>query len=670
MITFARMLAALAIISLTPFSAHAAPIGPDTLLKQEADTSSVPVLSKNVASLQSSYDRTGGNGDHGYYLSKDGGVGVLADMQGPGAIVRIWSANPSSRINIYIDDNPTPVVDMDFPKMFDNSTSPFTAPVSTHASGGSISYLPITYAKHCRVTLDNAPDLYYQVGYVTFPAGTDVRSFSLPLPDADQAALTATNAAWAALTVPASFTDLSASKTVAAGGTVDLGSYKGPGVIGKIRLSAPDASDAELRNLVLRAYFDGHATPDIEAPVADFFGNAYGRKPIATLPLTTATDGSFQASFPMPFAKSARFTLENGLKGATRIGWAVDFTKAAFDASRDGYFHATWSQAMDKARKPFPWVHVAGHRGKFVGVVQTMAGRGGLGFLEGDEQFRVDDQAMQPAQIGTQTVIAPWNGTGTEDCFNCGWYFNAGPVTLPTHGVQVRLDAGKINTFRWFITDAPTFQSSLDAQIEHSGANEFDDSYYSAVSYWYSNGPAVNDFKFPEASSLTPPQAVPVSVTLSHALEGEDLAGKAKASSGGAGGQGMMSFGRGWSNYNQLFWRADQVGATLTLTFTPPATGPVDLVGYFTKAIDYGQFSFTLNGKLLDTTLDAFNAGVIPAGPVDLGVVTLPDGPSTLVVAVTGKNGSATGYFFGLDALCFNPPGTKPVTIPNNPIEQ
>jgi hypothetical protein len=151
-------------------------------------------------------------------------------------------------------------------------------------------------------------------------------------------------------------------RSLAAGATLSLGTYTGPAVIQHVRMALPDASDADLRKLVIRGYFDGHATPDIEAPVADFFGNAYGRKPIGTLLITTSLDGSFQVNFPMPYGKSARFTIESGLKAPTRVAWAADVVKAPFNANSEGYFHATWTQEMTKFGHPHSWAHVTGQR--------------------------------------------------------------------------------------------------------------------------------------------------------------------------------------------------------------------------------------------------------------------------------------------------------------------
>ena len=431
-------------------------IGMDTLLRQESDISQLPQLTHWVSNLQSSYDRTGGNGDSGNYLSVTGGVGILADMNGPGAIVRIWSANPGSRLKIYIDDNPIPVIDTDFNKLFDGSLPPFEAPLAQTSSGGFYSYIPIPYTKHCRVTLDGAPGLYYHVNYVTFPPGTQVRPFALPLTTSEQAALAAAKAVWSDLTPPATLPGLTKMRSLLPEKTLPLGSYSGPGVVQQMRMALPDATAADLRRIVLRGYFDGHTVPDIEAPVSDFFGNAYGRKPFKTLLLTGAVDGSFAAKFPMPFGRTARFTLESGASHPLHVAWSADMAHAAFDPARDGYFHATWWQEKAKAGVEHTWARVTGQRGKFVGVVQTMAGLGNIGFLEGDEKFRVDDQPWGISKADS-SVIGPWNGTGTEDCFNSGWYFSSGPNSLPMNGVQVRDDSGLINCFRWFVLDAPTF---------------------------------------------------------------------------------------------------------------------------------------------------------------------------------------------------------------------
>jgi len=654
-------IAAFGLLALLPApTACSAPaiVGVDTLLRRETDLSQLPRLRDWTSSLQSSYDRGGGNGDAQNFLAKDGTTATLADMTGPGAVVRLWTANANGQLKIYIDDSPMAVVDMPFAKLFDGSLPAFAPPLTQTSSGGFYSYLPIPYAKHCRITVDNPQGLYYQVNYLTFAPNTPVRPFALPLTDADQAALRTAVRAWQSPASTLSAPDLAYSPravTLDAGKTQKLGEYRGPGTVCYLELVAPKSAD--LRRLVLRGYFDGHSAPDIEAPVADFFGSGYGRRPFTSLLLSQSETGTLEARFPMPFAHSARFTVENGTGSTLGVVWNVGMTREPFPSDAEGYFHAQWSQEITKRGLPHVWARVQGQRGHYVGIVQTMAGRG-LGFLEGDEQFRADAQTWGASKVPT-TVVGPWNGTGTEDCFNSGWYFDKGTNALPVNGALVRDEAGRmgrINAYRWFLNDAPVFQQSLDAQIEHGGANDAPNTYYSSVAYWYASGPTQPWSRPPPAAQIEPPRSpihLPV-LTLKDPVEGEALLSSAQATGGKVQTQDMGGFEGEWSGDSQLWWTDGKVGDTLTLTL-PPRPGAHDLVAYFTQAADYGQFTFALNGQPVGGVYDAYHDGVVASGPIPLGRVTLPDGPSRLVVTIHGKNAAATGALLGLDALVLKP---------------
>ncbi|MBV9849035.1 MAG: DUF2961 domain-containing protein, partial [Armatimonadetes bacterium] len=430
----------------------------------------------------------------------------------------------------------------------------------------------------------------------------------------------------------------------------------GPGVVRLVQVSAPDADDLSLRRLVLRAYFDGHKTADVAAPLSDFFGNAYGRGRDFQSLLVRRQGGIWQARFPMPFGHSARFTLENGNGRPVTVQWAEDVEKRPFLPGQVGYFHAQWRQEVTRRGVPHVWASVQGRRGHFVGVVQTMAGPQGLGFLEGDDQFRVDGETWLPSQVKT-TVIGPWNGTGTEDCFNSGWYFSGGPNALPMNGALVREDAGRINAYRWFVNDAPDFQSSLDAQIEHGGANDAPGVYYSSISYWYDDGSVAGEPAMPPAPQIalpSPPTPTP-SFKIPGAIEGESLLNSARATGGQVVVQDMDASPGRWSGDRQLFWIGTKSGDTLMLPVTPPAAGTYDLIGYFTEAADYGRFTFSLAGHPLPLTVDLYHDGVIPSGPLLLGRVRLPTGSNPLVVTVAGKNPASQNTLFGLDALLLLP---------------
>ena len=114
---------------------------------------------------------------------------VLADMDGPGCVVRIWSANPADagKIHIYLDEAKDPVIEAPLAdllggkwktKIGEQETTPFPDPIACERSRGFNLYFPIAYAKHCKITIDK-PDIYYHVDYRSYPKGTEVETFSL-----------------------------------------------------------------------------------------------------------------------------------------------------------------------------------------------------------------------------------------------------------------------------------------------------------------------------------------------------------------------------------------------------------------------------------------------------------------------------------------------------------
>src|SRR5437867_3679029 len=140
-----------------------------------------------VCRQASSYDRASvtpdkegwfANGDAGQYLrmeERDGRTeGVMLDADGPGAITRIWSANPAGVLRIRLDGAEEPVIAEDMTRLL-SGAGPVVAPLSHEASSGHNLYLPIPYAQHCKVTCDAPKDVYYQIGYLTWPSGTAVK---------------------------------------------------------------------------------------------------------------------------------------------------------------------------------------------------------------------------------------------------------------------------------------------------------------------------------------------------------------------------------------------------------------------------------------------------------------------------------------------------------------
>src|SRR5262245_11801146 len=84
------------------------PAPPDSLLRL-VDLPGLAWLEPGVTCRQfASTDPDGKGDDHGHFLRRDGDRVVLAEMEGPGVIVRLWSANPEGRLAIFLDGEETP----------------------------------------------------------------------------------------------------------------------------------------------------------------------------------------------------------------------------------------------------------------------------------------------------------------------------------------------------------------------------------------------------------------------------------------------------------------------------------------------------------------------------------------------------------------------------------
>jgi hypothetical protein len=105
-------------------------------------------------------------------------------------------------------------------------------------------------------------------------------------------------------------------------------------------------------------------------------------------------------------------------------------------------------------------------------------------FMEGDERVYVDD-ARSPALYGT----------GTEDAFNGGFYYNKGAFSLATHGAGpfiTRPDGhGAQSQYRVFAGDGVVWDSALAFGMEHGGGDERLQETVAATTFSYRGAPAL-----------------------------------------------------------------------------------------------------------------------------------------------------------------------------------
>src|SRR5664280_1662283 len=183
-----------------------------------------------------------------------------------------------------------------------------------------------------------------------------------------------------------------------AGGVSYLAELDGPAVISRLTLALPAvwplaggtpltaSRTAHLLNdLRLRIFWDGAATPSVDAPLGPLFSvGADGPRLVQGLAAGMTADGTLYLNFPMPFAGHASLQLLNtGDRAVPSVGWSVTSAPTGDTFADLGYF-STQYRSDDPPLGQDTVVLDTDGAGKLVGVVDSTSGAN-LSFLEGDE---------------------------------------------------------------------------------------------------------------------------------------------------------------------------------------------------------------------------------------------------------------------------------------------
>jgi hypothetical protein len=305
------------------------------------------------------------------------------------------------------------------------------------------------------------------------------------------------------------------------GQSATLCDLDGAGIIRHIwcTMAAP-RNPAYARTTLLRMYWDGSATPCVEAPIGDFFGIGHGIvRDFASLPLTMSPqDGrGFNCYFPMPFSGGARIEVANEADAGMILYHYIDYEE------HDGIdgdllrFHAQWRREnptegwgegrfdddlqqggeMGEYRRQVwatpnldgdgNYVILEAHgRGHYVGCnlnIDCFSRQKNDWYGEGDDMIFIDGDAWPPTL----------HGTGTEDYFNAA-FCPSREFSTPYHGLTVYSGTedwpwkGKNSLYRFHIEDPIMFRESIRVTIEHGHANNLSND-YSSTAYWYQTEP-------------------------------------------------------------------------------------------------------------------------------------------------------------------------------------
>ncbi len=612
----------------------------------------LPILQNYKSSAVTSYDRTEGN-DDGFsgkysFIRKENGGLVLADLKGPGCIMRIHTPTPpDENLEFYFDGETTPRLVHSFKDFYTGKFKPFVNPFVAYAGGGYYSYIPIPYAKSCKIVL-RAPSMqFYDLNYVTYPDGAKIESF-----DPAKAANADLSKAMAmfnggrekdlsAFSMP-SGTKVSYSSfdsVLAPGKTLTIFDRKKPGRIASIRIGPSSSFVSKARDILLKVTWDDAKQPAILMPLGDFFGYAWGQPAMGSALLGTY-DGTNYCNFPMPFDKSAKIELISLRTGGAPV--PVHGSIGVGDLKRsptEGKFYATWRRENPTTEgKPFTWIEAQG-RGHIVGLSVQAQGieSGNTFFFEGDDKTIVD---------GEMTV----HGTGSEDFFNGGWYDVPGrwdtQFARPVSGCMTyQRYMGRTGGYRFFLGDAYRFQKSIVQTIEHAPEKNQHPSDYVGVTYLYCDrAPTKIDMPSVAQRTVRDPDKLIYSAHWTMPINAFSIAGTTLTRTG-------IRVNNQWERVLSL--RARDFGdfdlCFVDLRADVPSAGRYKIYLDYVKGPECGLLQVKREEVALGPELDLYAEKQEIVRDVYAGEIDAREGANGLMFKMLGKNPKASGM--GVDLI-------------------
>lgn len=455
-----------------------------------ADLTNVARLADSPAGpirMETSYDRSGGNNDGSCDLGKDkDGKIILADLRGPGCVRRLWMTGMpiTQKFYFFFDDEPRPRFTRTMAELAGEGGYPFTPPLCDDPSGAGICYLPMPYLHRLLIKSDPVPPpFFYHVNYESLGTNVPVQSFRLEDWNGCREQLESVRNQWLSLQsedqTPAVPPD--SAPPLAEGSNGLVFRTNGPALCEELRIR-PEfpggitilEKNRWLRDVVLRIYWDDLVQPSVETPLGDFFCNGVRPRAFRSM-VMSYSGGEYVCRWPMPFRQSMRLELENQGTIPVPLTLRGRLRPLPEETAPASYFQACWNQTSNPGR-PHEILQFAGS-GYYVGCYLVAIGMdGSWNMLESDEVITLDGEPSPSL-----------HGTGMEDYFNGGWYYNHGTFVRPLSGA---LEKSPVRTsqYRWHVPDPIRFSQSIRMNIEFGHGNATR-GYMSSVAYWYSRKP-------------------------------------------------------------------------------------------------------------------------------------------------------------------------------------
>lgn len=446
------------------------------------------------ARQESSYDRRSVDPSMPEWFANDDGWGyiryeypegrvekVIFDEQHPGVITRMWLTSfgsPETVIRFYFDgaEEPSWVMDSfnlkEFGKYADISLGDALAQPSSAWIRGSSMYLPVTFAKSCKITIEELVDpttvsRYYHINWRRYPDDFEIPTLT---PELLKANMSRIRKAERLLADPQPVTGntVTDSATLEPGESMSVSLPDGSMSLNQLTVKASvddfGVLASALEEVIAEGIFDGHKT--VSLPLVQLAGCGRGAYYVKSWRFESDAKGTLTVRWMMPYQSEGKILLHN--TSGYRISLETEAVTGTYGwDSRSMYFHAAykkeekypvrlWSDYANGIEWNF--ATITGGRGVYVGDVYTIFNDTYEWPGEGDEKIWVDDESF-PSHFGT----------GVEDYFSFCGYFR---YHTPFSG-EPRLDAANFHGYnihyRTRNLDQIPFSAKLRFMLEMEG---------------------------------------------------------------------------------------------------------------------------------------------------------------------------------------------------------
>ncbi|GAB6118972.1 glycoside hydrolase family 172 protein [Dysgonomonas termitidis] len=598
---------------------------------------------------ESSYDRRSVSPGDPAWFANDDGFGivrvdttggriekVMFDQTGPGVITRIWITTLDKRgtWRFYFDGSAEPgwiipaydLMRINIPSLGPGLLQPHTS-YEPEGKGGNTLFLPIPYAKGCKITFEdelgvNPTPKYYGINYRKYPENTAIETFSAEVVKRAEKKIAGVDNLLLNPVPSKNGKVISDTKVLAAADSLTLELPAGENAVYEIRLSVNLQDSAGfgqlMREIIFCAQFDGKQT--VWAPLSDYSGGGMGAPYVKSWYLSSDGKGNIVSRWLMPYQKSGILKLMNISSASIGVKMEANVSPLAWDG-RSLYFHCSWRQETgipvhkyDEPENCTEWnfATIEG-KGVYMGDLLSLFNHAPRWYGEGDEKIWVDGDTF-PSHFGT----------GTEDYYNSSW----APV-VPFHtpfGGAPRADLDSSHGYNAFFRtrnlDGIPFREKFKFDIEMIGWQRGYSDYATTI-YWYGdfNARAIGTSGIEEAArKLVPVPEDPANYKIPESIEFEALKPTRKSTSLRLEKQNAADSWDGkWSGAAHLLAPNGKAGDFVEFEFDNLKDGKYKMVVYATQANDYGTISFSVNNSPANISFDGYSSNIKHSKPINLG---------------------------------------------------